>query len=413
MSAYQGVLACLRCGRQVGEREAFAGCTACRAEGVAANVHPVYRLDEPVKLDEGARGLFRYRPLLPLADGTEPVSLDEGGTPLVPAHRLGAAIGVERLLVKDETRNPTWSYKDRLAAVAVTKARELAVDTVVVATTGNHGAAAAAYAAAAGLRCVALTLRSVPQTMKVLMQAYGAHVVALERGPDRWHLMEQAVAERGWMPLSGFCDPPVGSNPFGIDGYKTIAYELADQLGAAPDVVVVPAAYGDGLAGIFRGFADLSALGRIERLPRLVAAEPFGPYEAALAAQVEVSPRVDVTPSVAFSTATPIGTYQGIRAVRDSGGAGSAVPADATILEAQLRLAREEGLYLEAAAALGVPAIAQLVAAGTIEPTATVVLVATSTGLKDIGATAGVLPDVPVIPPDLGALEAVLTRMDR
>jgi threonine synthase len=279
---------------------------------------------------------------------------------------------------------------------------------VVVATTGNHGAATAAYAAAAGIRCVALTLASVPLTMKVLMQAYGAEVVALASGPDRWKLMGEAVAERGWVPLSGWCDPPVGSNPFGIEGYKTIAYELYEQLGSVPDVVVVPTAYGDGLTGVLRGFRDLQALGVTDRVPRMVAAEPLGPYAASLAGDGDVPQRVDPGSSVAFSTATPVATWQGVHALRSSGGAAAAVRDDAEVLRAQLHAARTEGLYLEASAAVSFPVLQALVARGEVSERDVVVVLGTSTGLKDVGATAAVLPDVPVIEPDLASLDAAL-----
>jgi threonine synthase len=406
---YLGRLACPRCGRQAAEAEAFAGCPRCRGEGVPVNLAPVYDLSPTggVPVDPAEPGLFRHRALLPVGPG-EPVSLGEGRTPLLRPARLAAALGVPGLLVKDETRNPTWSYKDRLAAVAVTKAVQDGAGTLVVATTGNHGAAAAAYAAAAGLRCVVLTLASVPLTMKVLMQTYGAEVVALRTGPERWEVMAQAVAERGWVPLSGFASPPIGSNPFGVDGYKTIAYELVEALGRAPDVVVVPTAYADGLSGIWRGFTDLAALGVLDRLPRMVAAEPFGPHARALAGEAEVAGPVPVRPSVAFSTATPVGTYQGLAALRGSGGTAVAVPDDDEILDAQALAGRTAGLYVEAASATCFPAVRRLAAEGAIAPGETTVVIATASGLKDVDTTAARLADVPVIAPTLDALDGAL-----
>jgi threonine synthase len=359
-------------------------------------------------VDVSQPGLFRYRDLLPLREGTAPVSLYEGGTPLVPVPLLAQRLGVEHLLIKDETRNPTWSYKDRLAAVATTKAVEMGVDTVVVASTGNHGAAVAAYAAAAGIRCVVLTVESVPPTMKTLMQVYGAHVVALRSPPDRWKLMAQLVAERGWLPMSGHANPPVGSNPYGVDGYKTIAYELVEELGRAPDVVVVPVAYADGLAGIGRGFADLNTLGVIDGVPRLVAAEPFGPLRAALDSGTDRTGHVDVRPSVAFSITSPVCTYQGIAALRASGGNAIVVSDNNTILAAQAEIGRRAGLYLEASAAIALPALEQMARSGDLYEDSTVVMVGTSTGLKDPDATARELPPVSVIEANPKSLDAAL-----
>ena len=372
------------------------------------NVHPVYDLTGDVAEDPDAPGLFRYRRLLPLRDDDVPVSLGEGSTPLLPMTRIGGTLGLKALTLKDETRGPTWSYKDRLAAVAITRAKAAGADTVVVGTTGNHGAATAAYATAAGLRCVAITLVSVPETMKVLMQVLGAEVVAVHEPSERWALMRAAVADRGWVPLSGLADPPVGSNPFGVDGYKTISYEIVADLGREPQAVLVPIAYGDGLMGIHRGFQDLLALGRIDRLPRLIAVEPLGPYSASLEAGGEIPSRVDGRPSVAFSIAGTVATRQGVDAMRQSGGRAVVVGDDAEILAAQRRFGSEEGIYLEASAAIVLPALERLVADGDLDLDAPVVAVGTSSGLKDVGATAGYLPEVAVIGASLAELDGAL-----
>ncbi len=408
MTAFTGRLQCPRCGSSAEPDAAFDGCRVCAADGVAVNVHPEYAPGVDVSPDPGAPGSFRYRRLLPLPEGAVPISLHEGNTPLLQLQRLGDSIGHSALFLKDETRNPTWSYKDRLAAVAVTRAVADGADTIVVGTTGNHGASAAAYAAAAGVTCVAITLASVPLTMKVLMQVLGAHVVAVAEPPERWTIMRRAVAERGWVPLSGLSDPPVGSNPFGIEGYKTIAYELLDDLGDAPDVVVVPVAYGDGLIGIHRGFEDLVARRSIAAAPRLVAVEPLGPYAAALAAGGDAV-LVDGRTSAAFSIASRVSTAQEVRALRDSGGTAVVVSDDGEILDAQRRIAAAEGCYLEASAAICLPAVERLLASGWIASHETVVMIGTSSGLKDVDTTAVRLPAVPLIEPSLEALDASLS----
>lgn len=407
---YLGRTECLGCGREYAEHDALAPCPSCAAEGRHVNALPVYelgRLGSAWSADRTQPGIFAFRDLLPLGADVVPVSLGEGSTPLVPLRRLAERHGIGELWLKDESRNPTWSYKDRLAAVGVTKAVEWAADTVVVSSTGNHGAAVAAYAAAAGLRCVVLTVASVPETMKVLMQSYGARVVALERPTDRWVLMRQAVAEFGWVPLSGFVDPPAGSNPFALDGYKTMAYEIVEDLGSAPDVVVTPVAYGDGILGLLRGFADLLALGRIDAMPRLVAAEVFGPYGAALGSGAETA-RVASGPSVAFSIATPVSSIQGAHAITASGGSAVAVSDDGEIMRAQAELAASAGVFLEASAVLPIAALGRLRERGLVGPGDRVVCIGTSSGLKDVGAAAGRLPAVPVIEPSMTALVASL-----
>lgn len=408
MSGFTGRVGCPRCHRETGGKSVFSGCRYCAADGFFVNVHPEFDLKPGMKPDETAPGIFRYHRFLPLPDGAEPVSLEEGNTPLLRLDKLGQAAGLSNLFLKDESRNPTWSYKDRLAAVAVTRARVDGAGTVVVGTTGNHGAAAAAYAAAAGLRCVALTLSSVPQTMKVLMQVYGAEVVAVPEPADRWTVMREAVDRKGWVPLSGLTDPPVGSNPYGIEGYKTIAYEIVEQLSGTPDFVVVPVAYADGLIGIHRGFQELLALGIASKLPTLVAAEPLGPYSATLQSRSDHPVEVAARPSVAFSIASRVATAQGVRALRESQGMAVVVSDDAEILNAQRRLA-SIGLYQEASAAICLPVVEDLVRQRVIPKDAVVVMIGTSGGLKDVGATARTLPDVPVIEPSLAALELALS----
>jgi threonine synthase len=184
----------------------------------------------------------------------------------------------------------------------------------------------------AGLPCVIFTLASVPEPMKTLMQAYGAAVVACPTPESRWALMRQGVERLGWYPTSGFALPPVGSNPWGIEGYKTIAYEIAQDLDwTAPAVVSVPSDYSDGLYGIWKGWTELRALGLVEHRPRMVAAEPFGPLAHALVRGLEAPEAVAArSPSVAFSIASPYGTWQGLAALRESGGAGVALPTKAS-----------------------------------------------------------------------------------
>lgn len=207
-------------------------------------------------------------PLAPAAD------LGAGGTPLVRARILDEFVGGHvEVWVKDESRNPTWSHKDRLNTVAVSAAVLSGAAGVVVASSGNHGASAAAHAAAAGLPCVLITSRGAPSRMADLMKAYGAIVVETETG-NRWPLLEEVVRRYGFHPVSSTTPFPTG-HPFGPEGYKTISYELFNQLGAAPDAVFVPTGYAELLFGIGKGFAELAKLSLCD-IPRLYSCEPAG-----------------------------------------------------------------------------------------------------------------------------------------
>ncbi|TXK16964.1 pyridoxal-phosphate dependent enzyme [Homoserinibacter sp. GY 40078] len=404
MSAYLGHLVHPITGERVDEADAY---LPTEVEGANVYAVPAYELSRLRGLETtDDPGIFRYRPLLPIADGPV-VSLHEGGTPLVALPGLGDRHGLPRLTVKDESRNPTWSYKDRLAAVAVTKAVQEGRDTVVVSSTGNHGAAVAAYAARAGIRCVVLTLASVPQAMKTMMQSFGAEVVALEKPADRWVLMRQLVEQRGWAPMSGFVGPPSGSNPYGCEGYKTIAYELHAQLGDVPDAVIAPVAYGDAIAGLHRGFVDMVELGLTSRVPRLIAAEPFGPYGQALRDGYRPDAQMPAGASVAFSIATPYATWQGWNALQATGGAAASADDDAT-MAAQRDLAALDGIFLEASSAITAAVLPELVERGELTADQSVVLLGTSTGLKDVPTAAERLPAVSVIEPELAALDRAI-----
>src|SRR5262245_54699425 len=396
-------LSCLRCGARFDEPRLFAGCSRCRAQGVAVNLTVEYDLSllagvtpETFGSAHGG-GLWRRDSLLPVR-AANPVSLGEGATPLVHLGRLGRRLGVPRLYAKDESQNPTWSYKDRLCATAVTHAVEIGARVITISSTGNHGASTAAYAARAGLPCVIFTLASVPDTMKTLMQAYGAAVVACPTSESRWALMRQGVERHGWYSTSGFMLPPIGSNPWGIEGYRTTAFEIAGDLGwTAPDVDVVPIDYSDGLFGIWKGWQEVHALGLVKTRPRMIAAEAFGPLGRARARDQELPEPVPVGSSVAFSIASPFGTYQGLTALKQSRGDGVTIT-DEGIFEAQRALGREEGIFAEPSSAAALAAVMQLATRRLLDPDQTIVVVLTSAGLKDPGASRAWLPPVPAGP---------------
>jgi threonine synthase len=413
MTAYVGYLRCARCGTEYGDAQAYELCPRCLSEGVNLYPNPVYDLtgvtaiSQPVGRD--VRGIGRFAELLPVDPKTF-VSLGEGDTPLLPLTASGARLGLSQLWLKDESRNPSWSYKDRLAVVAVNKAAQQGAETVVVSSTGNHGAAIAAYAAKLGVECIVLTLASVPLAMKVLIQSYGAKLVALEEPAQRWAVMAEGVKHRGWIPMSGYVGPPSGSNPFGVDGYKTIAYELWEQRGGElPDVVVAPVAYGDGIAGLARGFDDLLSLGLVSSTPRIIAAEPYDPYGASLAGRKSAEAPRD--PTVAFSIAALQATWQGVAALRHTNGAAASAD-NSEIMAAQHTLASHDGAFLEPSSAIAYAVLPSLIESGSISDSDSIVLLGTSTGLKDIEATAVTLPAVPVIEPTLRAFDEAIARMN-
>lgn len=411
--SYLDGLQCLNCGATFPNQPTFDGCPECRTDDFTSNLAPVYdyeTLREDLSREEfGSRtgGVWAYPELLPV-DAAEAVSIGEGATPLVEANDVAEACGVSSLYLKDESQNPTWSYKDRLSAVALANAEETDADVVTIASTGNHGASTAAYAARAGLDCVIFTIPSVPETMKTLMQVYGASVVATPTHDDRWTIMRKCIDAFDWYPTGNYVFPPVGSNFYGIEGYKSIAYEICAELDwAVPDWIVQPTAYADGLSGIWRGFQDLHKLGFIDRTPKLAAVEPYGPLKHALEHDLDRVEPVETDETIAFSIGAGTSTYQGLTALRESDGT-AVLSEDDDLREIQRLLGAKTGMYSEASAVAAVTGVRTLVDEGTIAPDDTVIAMNTSTGLKDTAMTAEELPTVPTIEPEVDELRAAL-----
>jgi threonine synthase len=405
-------LSCLRCGTLYPPDHFTADCPACRA-AAPSNLAVEYAGDvlEGVtrqSLAAGPRSLWRYAHSLPV-DADQAVSLGEGLTPLIDLPRLARELDLGSLEAKCELGNPTGSFKDRLASVAVSAGRALFGARVIASSSsGNAGAAAAAYAARAGLPCIVFTFVGTAGPMVTQMRAYGAMVVAVADKAHRWMLLEAGVRRFGWFPTSPFFGPVVGSNPYGIEGYKSLAYEVAEQRGwRLPDWIVLPVCYGDALVGMARGFAELLRLGWIERVPRLVAAEIYGSLSQAEREGRDDPPSIPRSyDTVAVSIGAAQSTFQALKAVRDSGGAVMRVPDDA-LLHWHRALAREEGLFVEPAAAAALAAVDLLRRQGTVRRGEAVVCLITAGGLKDPAVAEPATP-IPTVPPDLDqALAAV------
>ncbi|UNO43564.1 pyridoxal-phosphate dependent enzyme [Streptomyces sp. MST-110588] len=308
-------------------------------------------------------GLDRWAPLLPplVAPG-----LGEGGTPLIEFE--------PGVFIKDESRNPTWSHKDRLNRCTTSAAVGVGAPGIVVASSGNHGASAAAFAARAGLRCVVFAGPDMPPAVDAFLNAYGAVVLPVPWAA-RWPLMRQVVDRMGLHPVSNLTPTHTG-HAFGPEGYKTIAYEIHPDIGV-PAAVFVPTGYGELLFGIWKGFTELRRLGLTGRLPRMVACEPAAAAPLARAVRYGLpAAQVDVAPTEAYSIVSAVSGYRGVIAVRDSGGQ-VAVLGDGQLHAARGELARA-GLWTELSGAAGLAALRSLP-----RPDGPVVCISTSSGFKD------------------------------
>ena len=407
-------LRCLRCGTLYPAGALYKGCPSCLAEGLPTNLEVLPDMDrirrefDPKKIGNRPRSIWRYAEFLP-ADPKHAVSLGEGMTPLLKVPRLGRKIGVPNLYVKDESRNPTWSFKDRLAASAISMASEMGVSVVTGSSSGNAGAATAAYAARAGIPCVMFTTQQFPLAMRVQMGVYGTKMIATPTIKDRWRMVEACVDKWGWFPVTVFVYPLVGSNCYGIEGYKTVAFELADELGHAPQHVVMPVGAGDAFFGTWKGFKEYRELGFIDSLPTMFAAEVFGPLENAMAKELDHLEEVPWGPTSAISVGLNTSAYQALVVLRESGGAARS-PSEDEIVAMQKDLAESEGIYAEMSSVISLCATRRLVEQGKISPGDEVVAFLTSGGLKDPESTARHLPAIPLIEPNLDSLLSALNE---
>lgn len=405
-------LRCTRCGAEFETAPLFEGCPKCATANWAANLTAVYDVVRARALwpSLSGRGVWRYAPLLPVRETASAVTLGEGDTPLVEIERLG---GVRRLWLKNESVNPTWSYKDRMCSVAVAVAKEMGAQTIGVSSTGNHGASAAAYAARAGLEYVAFTRDDVEDPTLAFLQIFGGLVLRTSRR-GRWELLRYGVHELGWHSMSTYTSAPTG-NPFGVEGYKTLAFEVFFQLGHVPDILVLPTCYGEGLSGIWAGFQELVALGVADVTPRMVAAEPAGGAPLSHTLQAGADHVVAVAPytTVAKSIGAAVANDRSLLALRASRGTSVPVAEDA-ILAAQQELGRR-GIFGEPSAVAGIAALADLPQAlpGFDPEQDEVVVVLTAGGLRDYAGTRKALPPVSTVEPTADALRAALAEHAR
>jgi threonine synthase len=402
-------LACVRCSARYPIDHYAQDCSACRAKGAPANLTVAYDAVPGADTDRGAvrldRGsMWRWDGFLH-AGATDAVTLGEGNTPLLPAPSLGLG----DVWIKDESRNPTWSFKDRLGSGALTMAKRFGAKVIASSSSGNAGAAAAAYAAKAGIPCVVFTFVGSAGPLVLQMRAYGAMVVKVPDKADRWRLQTLGVREFGWYPTSPFFGPVVGSNPYGMEAYKTIAYEVAEAFDwRPPDWCVLPVCYGDALYGMWKGFEELNALGWIQRTPRFVAAEVSGSLPQAMASGDAMPPEVGRNaPTIATSIGAAQATVQALDVLRKSNGAAVTV-SDDDMRRWVVTLAAREGLWPEASSAAPFAAIEHLRAQGTIKPTERCVALLTAAGLKDPEPIETALPEPPLVSGGLPELIAAL-----
>lgn len=381
--------------------------------------------------DEGS--MWRYLPLLPVGDpglvGTPLRSA--GGTPLFEAPRLAKRLGLRRLWLKDDGRNPTASFKDRASALVVARAREIGAEKVVTASTGNAGAALAGMAAAAQLPAVIFAPRTAPPAKVAQLMVFGAQVFLVDGTyDDAFDLSLEASQAFGW-----YCRN-TGYNPFTAEGKKTAAFEICEQFTRAvsgesvagrppvpslskdgvplqwvsPDAVFISVGDGNILSGIHKGFRDLLDLGWIDRPPRLIGVQAEGSAAVArafAAGDDVIQPVKADTLADSISVDLPRDGVRALRAARDTGGTFVTVP-DEAILDAIAELGRQAAVFAEPAGAAAYAGLAEAIRRGLLREEDRIVVLISGSGLKDVRAALRSVGEAPVIAPTLKAVREAI-----
>jgi threonine synthase len=352
----------------------------------------------PLKMARSAGVLERYGAYLPLTDATPRISLGEGSTPLVRSRRLVERTGLDALYFKMESQNPTASFKDRGMVVAVAKAIEEGARAVLCASTGNTSASAAAYAAHCGLDCYVFLPRGYVAPGKLSQTiAYGARIVAVEGNFDDALRLAREASDRHPIALVN------SVNQYRLEGQKTAAFEIVDDLGDAPDILCIPVGNAGNISAYWRGFTQYAELGQAGRHPVLRGFQAAGAAPLVLGVPVE-SPH---TVASAIRIGKPASWRLAVAARDESGGSIDAVT-DEEILEAYALLGTEEGIFVEPASAASVAGLLKLVREGAGLAGQIAVCVLTGSGLKDPETARGLPQRLYELPADLDAIERAL-----
>ncbi|MDH5810936.1 MAG: threonine synthase [Candidatus Methanomethylicaceae archaeon] len=397
-------LRCISCGKEFGSDEIIYVCGSCGSLLEVVIEPPKISL---VEMAKRPIGVWRYEEFLPVEEGSEIITLREGGTPLYRCERLARWAGVRELYIKYEGANPTGSFKDRGMTLGVTKAKSLGSKAVACASTGNTSASLSAYAAKAGLTCYVL-LPAEKVAMGKLAQAlmHGARVISVKGNFDDALKLVMDLSVKMEIYLLN------SVNPWRLEGQKTLAFEVVDQLGHVPEFVSVPMGNCGNISAIWKGFREFKSAGIIDKLPKMfgVQAEGAAPVVNMLRKNLETLvplPHPE-TLATAIRIGNPVNWPKAVMAIKQSKGLYESV-SDDEIVEAQRVIAALEGIGVEPASAASVAGVRKAVSKGMLGNTDEVVCICTGHLLKDPEEVIKVCGRPVEIPPDLKAVSKVLS----
>lgn len=405
---------CSVCGAEFSTQEAQ---YICPRDGGNLTIHldfecAAVKPDPDSILESREASIWRYLPLLPVEDpGYQDTPLHQVGcTPVYQPRALRQELDLRQLWIKDESRNPSASFKDRASAVVTARMKMINQEVVVAASTGNAGAAAACMAASADLRAIIFAPRTAPQAKVAQLLTYGAQVILVDGTYDQAFDLSLAASETfGWYNRN------TGYNPFTAEGKKTAAFEIWEQVlrhlpaASEPLTIYIPVGDGNIISGIHKGFKDLLALGWIESLPVLVGvqSEKSAAIANAFFANADtIAPVQATTLADSISVDLPRDGLRALQAARESKGYYVTVP-DEEILKAIPELGKA-GIFVEPAAAAAFAGLRKDLREGRLTPESHVLVLCTGSGLKDVRAAISAVPSAPIIEPSIQALMKVI-----
>ena len=379
-------LRCIQCGKGLPAEPGVYTCPSCGAKDGILDVEYDYkainRLTTREQLSQSKDySIFRYLPFLPIHSDTCRPHLRVGWSPLYKPLGLGKSLRMSQLYVKDDGQNPTSSLKDRASIIAVVKAAEEKAPTIACSSTGNAASSLAGSAAAMGIKTVIFVPSRAPQGKIAQLLIFGATVISVEGSyEDTFRLSAEAIDRWGWYNRNA------AINPYLVEGKKTVALEVAEQLNwELPDWVVLSVGDGCTIAGVWKGFKDLYLAGWTERLPKVAGVQSTGccPLVDAFLEDRPWRPAQENTLADSIAVGVPRNPEKALRAIRESGGTMVAVT-DEAILEAMRQLGSTSGIFGEPAGVAGIAGLKILVEKGVIGPDEKVVTIVTGNGLKDV-----------------------------
>jgi len=398
---------CVKCGK---EYRAEPNTTICSCGGILDILYDYDYAKSRMTLHTLAQRpltMWRYREILPVEETTPDTQLRVGWSPLYEEKKLASQFGIKSLYVKDDGQNPTASLKDRASAMAVAKAWEAGADTIACSSTGNAASSLAGNAAAAGLTTYIFVPSRAPEGKIAQLMIFGAHVITVEGSyEDTFRLSAEAIDHWGWYNRNA------AINPYLVEGKKTVSLEICEQLGFnAPDFVALSVGDGCTIAGVWKGFKDLYAMGLSDHLPRLISVQAQGccPLNRSIQTGKPWEPMEENTLADSIAVGVPRNPDKALNAIRESNGIAINV-SDEEILDAMRLLGRTCGVFGEPAGVTGTAGLKKACELGLIPADATVVSIITGSGLKDVN-NAILAGGQPIsIPPDMDMLKKAFAK---